>query len=346
MIRTYDNEVWLAVDSSGFGGIESHILNLATALGHEEVPVRVIFLKSYRTGHAPPLQISLHARSIPFLVLQNPYTGWHTPVKKFRPAVIHTHGYKANIIGRLIAKFYRIRCISTFHSGDANTLNIRIYRWIDEHTARLAYANIAVSAGIAKRLPSSSVATHMIPNFVPVNAHVQDALPPTLPFIFAGRLSHEKGPDMFVELARNMPSDRFAVYGDGPMHESLAQPVLPNIIFYGQVATMAAHWPQSGLLVMTSRQEGLPLAALEAMAHGIPVATFAVGGLPDLIKHRHNGYCVEPGNLAALQECLQEWSALTQEARNHMRRQAHQTIKNRYAPDVVLPRIKALYHGA
>ncbi|MEI8597444.1 hypothetical protein P4S64_06875 [Vibrio sp. M60_M31a] len=41
------NEVWLVIDSLTFGGIETHVLELANGLKHFEVPVKVMFLRSY-----------------------------------------------------------------------------------------------------------------------------------------------------------------------------------------------------------------------------------------------------------------------------------------------------------
>jgi glycosyltransferase involved in cell wall biosynthesis len=54
------------------------------------------------------------------------------------------------------------------------------------------------------------------------------------------------------------------------------------------------------LFVAPSRQENLPNMILEAMACATPCAAFAVGGLPDLIRHGVDGYLAAPGDTADL----------------------------------------------
>lgn len=88
------------------------------------------------------------------------------------------------------------------------------------------------------------------------------------------------------------------------------------------------------------------MAALEAMAHGIPVAAFAVGGLPRLIEHGVNGWLAAAGDLDALTGHLEAWLAQDAATRRRMARAAQRTITQRFAPEVVLPHVLAIHDRA
>ena len=82
---------------------------------------------------------------------------------------------------------------------------------------------------------------------------------------------------------------------------------------------------------MSSRHEGLPLAALEAMAHGVPVAAFGVGGLPDLIEPGRNGFLAPAGDLDALANAIDGWIKLPADARAALGDHARATIAERFS---------------
>ena len=138
---------------------------------------------------------------------------------------------------------------------------------------------------------------------------------------------------------------RFVVYGDGPMREAL-EAAYPLVSFAGQQASMEGLWGEIGLLCMTSRHEGLPMAALESMAHGVPVAAFAVGGLPGLIEAGRNGWLVPPLDQAAFTAAVCAWEGFDAAGRQAVSAAARATIAARYTPEAVLPRLFEVYREA
>lgn len=54
------------------------------------------------------------------------------------------------------------------------------------------------------------------------------------------------------------------------------------------------------VFVAPSLQENLPNTIMEAMAHGVPTVAFSVGGIPDIITHKQNGYLAQPYDTADL----------------------------------------------
>lgn len=331
-----ERDIWLFLDSSSIGGIETHVLGLSEALTERGRANTVVFLQ--RHGEHPLWPV-LDERGLRWRVLDAGLGGLISTLRRERPRLLHTHGYKAGILGRLAGLTARVPVVSTFHAGEPGSGMVRVYNLLDCLSSRLAAGIIAVSEPIAERLPPR---THLIGNFVAPRPLADG---PGRDLAFVGRLSHEKGPDLFCELSERLSGVAPAVFGDGPMRAEL-EPRYPGINFLGQKSDMAPHWPRVGLLCMTSRNEGLPLVALEAMARGIPVAAFAVGALPGLIEHGVNGWLVEPGDLDAMAQVIGDWRAMDAEALADMAAHAVATIQERYSPDALLPRILEVYAAA
>lgn len=316
--------IWLLVDSRDIGGIETHLLMVSQGLKRQGFLPEIIFWADYGPH---PLVPSLTEAQIPYRSLQRGFRDLLRFLHQERPAILHTHGYKANLLGRIAARLTCIPIIATYHTGNPSQGMVRLYTGLDLMTARLA-PRLAVSAAIAQTLPKPVT---VLPNFVtlPPLESLSDQRHDA--FGFVGRLSHEKGPDLFCDLAARMPNHRFTLYGDGPMGPELRATYPNGPVFKGRVVPMVGHWGELDLLIMSSRHEGLPLAALEAMAHGIPVAAFAVGGLTDLIRHGHDGFLAPANDLAALAGCLETWTRFSPQQKTAMRAAARRKIEQSYS---------------
>ncbi|NCF83741.1 MAG: glycosyltransferase [Proteobacteria bacterium] len=336
-MRTERNEIWLMLDSSNVGGIESHVLELATALKVAGQPARVVFI----ADHGPhPLRRALRTREIPCVVLNGTARSIYRALRDTRPRLVHTHGYKAGILGRLLGRLLAVPVVSTFHAGEPGNGRMRLYDALDKLTAPLADC-IAVSDAIAKWVPTRCEVHNnfvRLPAVSPGNGATQVA--------FVGRLSHEKGADSFCRIATLLPDLSFAIYGDGPMRRNLEQEFGERVKFHGMVDDMQSRWRQVGLLCMPSRHEGLPMAALEAMAHGVPIAAFAVGGLPRLVRNGEGGWLAEPGDVAALARYIRRWSGLQAPARATLSDRARDTVADRFSTKAVLPHLLRVYERA
>ena len=241
----------------------------------------------------------------------------------------------------LAARRLRIPCVSTYHAGEPGK-----GAYATVHGARPAHragrrGDRSRKSEYCPQLPGRA---RVIDNFVSLGEpHRGSDLSREVAFV--GRLSPEKGPDIFCALADVLPDLDFAIYGDGPLRESL-EPVHPRVRFAGQQPSMAGLWGKIGILCMTSRNEGLPMAALEAMAQGVPVAAFAVGGLPGLIADGRNGWLIPPLDLPAFAAALRRWADLTPAARSALSAAAQATIATRYTADAALPQLLKVYAQA
>nr|WP_294527607.1 glycosyltransferase family 4 protein [uncultured Rhodopila sp.] len=330
-------EICLLLDSRGMGGIESHVAELATGLREAGESVCVLFLQD----HGPhPLRSRLDAEGIAWEVLDGgvrPLIARLTGTR--RPALLHTHGYKANLLGRLAGLLTGVPVVASYHAGEKPPGMLAWYDRADRWTSFLG-ARIAVSRPILARLPFGG---KLIPNFVSVPA-VQTPRTPREVVAFVGRMSMEKGPDLFCVLAAAAPGPEYVAYGGGPMLHALQAIHGEHVMFHGARDGMDGAWSGIGLLAVTSRAEGLPLAVLEAMANGVPVAGFAVGALPEVIEDGVNGFLVPAGDLEALAERVNRWHSMDAAARSAMSRAAHGTVNRRFGRTAGVEAIRACYY--
>lgn len=105
--------------------------------------------------------------------------------------------------------------------------------------------------------------------------------------------------------------------------------------FFGHQTEMETVWKNIGVLVISSRYEGLPMAALEAMARGIVVMSLRVGRLPDIIQTGENGFIVD--DVPSLAQCLKHWMSLDEVQQSHIRQNARQTIIDDFSAQNVIP---------
>lgn len=326
------------VDSGGMGGIERHIELVCEAQRATGLDARVLLLDEHVKN---PWPARLLARSLPH-AFAGGIRGLRSALRMQDPALVHTHGYKAGIFGRLMCRALRLPVVSAYHAGEIGAFPVSLYQRLDHLTSRLA-PRIAVSAPIAASLPKP---VHLVENFAPVSASDLCAPLPNV-IAFVGRLSIEKGPDLFCELARKAPSGRhnWVVYGDGPMRGELEAKYGDCVTFRGLVNDMDAEWEFIGLLVMTSRAEGLPYAALEALSHGVPMLAHAVGGLPDLLADAPE-WLLAQGDLDQAIARLEDWEAGRREGGQHVRARARKLLEGKYSADCALPKLLAAYGQA
>ncbi|MBV5338640.1 MAG: glycosyltransferase family 4 protein [Deltaproteobacteria bacterium] len=96
------------------------------------------------------------------------------------------------------------------------------------------------------------------------------------------------------------------------------------------------------VFVAPSLQENLPNTIMEAMAHGVPTVAFSVGGIPDLIHHKQNGYLAGPYNTADLAQGLL-WVLSGSPSWEYLSRAARDTIQVKFSIDDVAGKHYDLY---
>ncbi|MCX8483524.1 MAG: glycosyltransferase, partial [Crocinitomicaceae bacterium] len=103
-----------------------------------------------------------------------------------------------------------------------------------------------------------------------------------------------------------------------------------------------AYW-SSSIYVTTSHEENLPTTIMESLACGIPVAAFAVGGIPEMIIEYETGYLAQNLDFAKLANSISEHLSLTEKTVENICRNCNLFATAHYASDLVAKQYLEFY---
>jgi glycosyltransferase involved in cell wall biosynthesis len=291
------------------GGLEAVVSALARGARDGGIVARVAGIELGPPAERAPLlralqaaQVEYHAVSVTGRSYREERLGVAAICRRVRPDVVHTHGYRADVVDAPAAQALGIPVATTVHGFTGGGWKNRAYEWLQRRRFRRFDAVIAVSEPLVTRLARSGVPRqrlHYIQNaWSPVDSPVarseaRQALGvPADGFRagWVGRLSREKGPDLLLTALAELHEERVAasVLGDGPERESLTRSIArldlgPGVVLHGTIPNAGRLFRAFDVLVVSSRTEGTPIVVFEAMAAGVPIVATAVGGVPNVI---------------------------------------------------------------
>ncbi len=168
-------------------------------------------------------------------------------------------------------------------------------------------------------------------------------------FLFAGRLSHEKGLGVLIEAARARPDVKIVVAGEGPergmREEEATRYGLDRIRFAGHLGTKElgeAMRRCRALLLPSEYDDNSPVVMYEAFAFGKPVIGAARGGIPEMVVDGETGILVRSGDSEELAGAIAELADHPDRARK-MGREARKRMETIYSPATHRDRLLELY---
>lgn len=324
------------IHSEGVYGAELILLYLAReqqARGHQ---VTVGSMRDPGTPQTPfeALAGTYGVNVVPLRIPPRPTPGVRGALlgcaRELQAQVLHSHGYKANILLGLVPGGARPPAVTTLHgwTTSAGFSRLRLYELLDRRAIGRLDAAVVVARSMLqlpalRALPADR--RHVIENGIPERAVrladlAAQGVPP-LPaaltefttgaptFVAIGRLSAEKNFAQLIEAfarARSQAGSahQLLIMGEGPERGALvraidAAAVAPSVRLGGYVAGADRILGTAAGFVMSSLTEGMPLVLMEARQWGVPILATAVGAIPDLLQDGA-GEVVPPGNLDAL----------------------------------------------
>jgi glycosyltransferase involved in cell wall biosynthesis len=302
-------------------------------------------------------------------------------MKSARPAIVHTHMAKAGLLGRTAAMLYnasrggapRARVIHTYHGhvleGYFSPLMTNVFITLERMLARVSDRIIAISPAIERELRDGfSIGRADQYRVVPlgfdlsafaavdetarIRARRELDLPDSAMVVSTvGRLTaikqHRLLLDTVARVAASEPRVVALIAGDGELRADLEASakqlgISDRVRFLGWRRDLATIYAATDVFVLTSRNEGTPVALIEAMASGVPGVSTDVGGVKDVITGEHVGARVRDGDANALASSIVRYLA-DDTLRRQTGARARAEVLDRYSLDRLVHDINVLY---
>jgi glycosyltransferase involved in cell wall biosynthesis len=298
-----------------------------------------------------------------------------------RPDIVHTHMAKAGTLGRLAAAVYNhtagrsrpARVVHTYHGhvleGYFSERTARLFTSAERQLARLTDTIVAISPQIRDEL----LREHRIGRagqyrVIPLGfdlgalAAIDDAaradaraslnIPAGAAVVTTvGRLTAIKQHRLFLEAAERIgethPAAIFLIVGDGELRGELeaaaaALGIAERVRFLGWRRDLATVYGATDVFLLTSRNEGTPVALIESLAAGVPGVSTDVGGIRDVIDSDQVGLLAPFGDAALLAEHVSALLA-DPDRRRRMGDRGRRAVTARYTLDRLVDDVERLY---
>lgn len=326
--QTGPTRIGFCITDLDVGGAERALVQLATRLDRRDWEPAVFCL-------SPPgaLVAELEAASITVVCLGarrlrdiGIVSRLRRELQKFRPEILQTYLFHANLAGRWAAWRAGVpHVVCGIRVAERRT---KLHLWLDRCTHRLVDKYVCVSRDVAEfsmhtgRLPAhkievigNGVDAAVFENAVPASLTQFGISPGSRVVVTVARLDPQKGLRDLVAAAERVthqhPDLHFLIVGDGPeragielaihecglsarVHLAGRRSDIPQILRAGFCFVLSSHW------------EGMPNAVLEAMAAGLPVIATRVEGIDELVREGETGFTVPPRAPAELASAIEK----------------------------------------
>ena len=239
----------------------------------------------------------------------NDYKAWReliSIVRECKPEIIHTHTFKAGLIGRLVRGPHRH--IHTFHGhlfedNSFSKLEKKIITLVEKCLAPRADVLISVGLNVGKELREAGIGVgqkwvSFAPGVEPLTLLNKSEARKSIRVNESGlligwmaRMTSVKNPNLLLDVASRLPDVNFVMAGGGDLLETIKSNAPRNVKVLGW-ADAATFWSAVDIAISTSDNEGMPIALIEAQLAGIPVIATNVGSNSEVIEDQVTGFVI------------------------------------------------------
>lgn len=244
-------------------------------------------------------------------------------IEDFKPDLIHSHLFHANIISRIAGNKTNIPVVcSQRNLGDWRSW---WHNWLDKLTSKwckkIICSSNAIKNSVQKKTGISKDKFIVIHNGIDIQKYIKAKkakLNIAKKFLVIGcvaNLRKEKGHKYLIKAAKKVvdkiPNCIFLLVGDGKLRKDLEKQIeelnlKKNILFLGSRKDIPNLMKAMDVFVLPSISEGFGIVLVEAMASGVPVVATKVGGIPEIVVENKTGYLVNPKDSSNLTNKMTE----------------------------------------
>lgn len=239
----------------------------------------------------------------------NDYRAWselRKIIKDLKPVIVHTHTFKAGLIGRLVGGSHKR--IHTFHGHlfDDQSFSLTEKKMItlaERYLARRTNLLISVGKKVGIELRAQGLGANQ--DWLSIPPGVK-ALPTIERFQarkalglnsdgmligWMARMAEVKNPFLLLEIATQLPDINFVMAGGGDLLEKVRAKAPKNVAVIGWTDA-ATFWSAVDCAISTSDNEGMPVALIEAQLAGVPVIATNVGSNSEVVENGITGIVI------------------------------------------------------
>lgn len=333
-------KILYVITSTETGGAEKALFGLASYMVQQQHEVRVICLKPLG-----PVAAEMHQNGIEVKHIKHRFPGQvvhrlRAEINSFKPDMVHALLFRAIEYTRLACAGTAVKLIITPHFDLSK--KPFFFRLLDQFLKFRDTLAIAESFSTAQYLMEhqkyNKNKVYLLPNSVDKTKFYKDTNlretmrqkysfhVKTVVFICVARLAPVKDPMILLQAFRNVwlrnKEVRLVYVGEGEERAKMENYIRQSgmdksVILAGEQTNINAYLNMADVFVLSSVEESLPLALLEALSVGLPCIVSRVGDMPLWVEHGQNGYVFNPGDITLL-SCLLNLLADNQQARLEM----------------------------
>jgi len=241
--------------------------------------------------------------------------------------IVHSHGYKTDIIGLLAVRGTACKSVSTPHGWTKQPdMKLLLYELVDRFIFPFMDAVAPLSDGLntsLKRIPGLRKKIRLIHNAVDIdeirsNKAIADEISELKgkgKFVigYIGRLTPGKGLDILFHAVASHgdPDWHIAIVGEGEQFSELSSmaaklEITDQITFFGFRPDRISFLNGFNLFVLPSRSEGIPRCLMESMTAGVPVVASDIPGCRNLVDGETTGLLFQSDNAGQLAESIRK----------------------------------------